>query len=290
MNQVGVAGIEIRDLDRKVKILRARAYVIACGGLESPRLLLLSRAAAFPNGIGNNHDLVGRYFLEHRPARFNGEVRVGWQTFSFPQLKGRSYQFYEQSKRLGLGGIAIGFDLEGAVDGSQIRNGEIDKVLNRLLLRNLEITIGSEMKPSAENRVTLDGKAKDYFGNPGTNLFVSETEEDVRTVAYGKKIVEKIYSDLGVKNIEELPRTFWAHHHMGTCRMGDNPRTSVVDRNLCVHGTTNLFVAGSSVFVTSGVANPTLTLTALSLRLSQYLRSELQSGSLPVLTKPRRQA
>jgi choline dehydrogenase-like flavoprotein len=63
--------------------------------------------------------------------------------------------------------------------------------------------------------------------------------------------------------------------------MGENPQTSVVDPNLRVHGTRNLFLAGSSVFVTSGTANPTLTLTALTFRLSDHLRSQLQKGVFP---------
>jgi choline dehydrogenase-like flavoprotein len=284
-----VTGAEVRNLDRSVKTLRARIFVVACGGLESPRLLLLSRSAAFPRGIGNNHDLVGRFFMEHRPVRFNGQVEIGWRTFNLVQLKGQSYQFYNEFKKVGLGGIILGFDLEGAIDGQQIRAGEIGKALSRLRSRNLEISIGSEMKPSPGNRVTLDAKARDYFGNPGTAVYLTESEEDLKTVDRGKRIVQKIYADLGVKDIEEMPRNLWAHHHMGTCRMGDNPRTSVVDRNLRVHGTANLFVAGSSVFVTSGVANPTLTLTALSLRLSQSLHSQLRSGvSAPVKTSRQR--
>ena len=139
------------------------------------------------------------------------------------------------------------------------------------------------MQRSPETRVTLDAKARDYFGNPGANLFVAESEEDQRTLARAKKIVLETYSKLGVKEIEEVPRNFWGHHHIGTCRMGDNPRTSVVDRHLRVHGTTNLFVSGSSVFVTSGTANPTLTLTALSIRLGEYLRARLQDGAFPPL-------
>ena len=276
-----IAGAEIRDLHQNTKILRARVYIVACGGLESPRLLLLSRSRSFPNGIGNNHDLVGRFFMEHRGTSFKGRVRIGWPTFSLLQLKGQSHQFYEESKSLGLGGMTLGFDLEGAIDGREISGGEIGKVLNRVRTRNLEIGVGTEMKPNPENRVTLDTKAKDYFGNPGINLFVSETDEDVRTVARGKKIVRKICAELGMEEIEELPRNTWAHHHMGTCRMGANPRTSVVDPNLRVHGTKNLFVAGSSVFVTSGTANPTLTLTALALRLSDYLRLQLEKRALP---------
>jgi choline dehydrogenase-like flavoprotein len=63
--------------------------------------------------------------------------------------------------------------------------------------------------------------------------------------------------------------------------MGDDLRTSVVDRNLGVHGTRNLFVAGSSVFVTSGTAHPTLNLTALALRLADHLRTQLREGAFP---------
>jgi choline dehydrogenase-like flavoprotein len=281
-DQTGVIrGVEIRDLDRNVKNLRARIYVVASGGLESPRLLLLSRSAAFPNGIGNDSDLVGRFFMEHRPATFKGAIGVSWRTFSLLQLKAQSYQFYEEFKSLGLGGITLGFDLEGAIDGRQIRSGEIGEALKRIRSRNLEISIGTEMKPSPENRVRLDTQAKDYFGNPGVNLFVSETEEDLKTIEQGKKIARKIYTDLGVKEFEESPRNTWGHHHMGTCRMGDNPRTSVVDGNLRVHRTKNLFVAGSSVFVTSGTANPTLTLTALSIRLAEHLGAQLRSGAFP---------
>jgi choline dehydrogenase-like flavoprotein len=280
-----IRGVEVRDLDRNIKNLRAHIYVVACGGLESPRLLLLSRLDAFPNGIGNNHDLVGRFFMEHRPAPFRGRVRLGWQTFSLIQLKADSQQYYEEFKRLGMGGMSLGFDLEGAIDGQRIRSGEIGEAFTRLHSRNLEITAGTEMKPVPENRLTLDPKAKDYFGNPGAVLFLSESDEDRRTVARGKKIVQKIFAELGVKDVEELPRIIWSHHHMGTCRMGDNPRTSVVDRNLRVHGTTNLFVAGSSVFVTSGTANPTLTLTALSIRLAEHMGSQLRSGTVPLTSR-----
>ena len=276
-----IAGVEIKDLDRNSKILRARVYIVACGGLESPRLLLLSRSAAFPNGVGNNHDLVGRFFMEHRTHTFKGQARLGWQTFSLFQIRGQSYQFYEKSKDLGLGGMTLGFWLDRAIDHLEITAGEFGKALSRVNTRKLEVDMDTEMKPSPENRVTLDAKSKDYFGNPGTSLFVNESEEDAKTVDGGKKIVRKIYADLGIDQMEEIPSYTWGHHHMGTCRMGANPRTSVVDPNLRVHGTRNLFVAGSSVFVTSGAANPTLTLTALTFRLSDHLRSQLQKGAFP---------
>jgi choline dehydrogenase-like flavoprotein len=177
--------------------------------------------------------------------------------------------------------MTLGFWLAGAIDRQAIKSGEFGQALNGISTWELNIFLNTEMKPSPQNHVTLDAEAKDYFGNPRANLHVSESEDDVRTVARGKQIIREIFAELGIEKFEELPRTIWGHHHMGTCRMGDNPRTSVVDANLRVHGTRNLFVAGSSVFVTSGTANPTLTLTALSLRLSDHLRLQLQNGAFP---------
>jgi choline dehydrogenase-like flavoprotein len=190
-----------------------------------------------------------------------------------------SYQFYQEFKDLGLGGMRLAFHLEGAVDSSEILSWNLTKPLNRIFTRRLEITVGTEMKPSGDNRVTLDKKAKDYFGSPAGNLYLKESKDDLRTVDRGTQIARQVFGKLGVERIDELPRNFWGHHHMGTCRMGDDARTSVVDRNLQVHGTYNLFVAGSSVFVTSGTAHPTLSLTALSLRLADYLRSQLRRGA-----------
>ena len=284
-----IAGAEVRDLDRNTKILRARVYIVACGGLESPRLLLLSRSRSFPNGIGNNHDLVGRFFMEHRPARFNGSGYV-WagELSASSSLRDSPISSMRNSKSLGLGGMTLGFDLEGAIDGREIRAGEIGKALNRVRTRNLEIGIGTEMKPALENRVTLDTKAKDYFGNPGVNLFLKESEEDIRTVARGRKSCEKYVLILGWKKSKNCRGIcgliiIWGLAGWETI---PEPASSI---EIC--GFTEQRISSSLEalgFVTSGTANPTLTLTALSLRLSDHLRLQLQSGAFPApaLAKP----
>jgi len=277
-----VLGAEVRNLDRSVKILRARMYVVACGGLESPRLLLLSRSPAFPEGLGNNYGWVGRCFMEHRKTSFSGHVKVAWKSYNLVQLMGFSYQFYKSFKEKGLGGMRLRFHLHGPMRWKDVYDGQFRRILDRILTRQLVISFGAEMAPSPDNRVTLDKEVKDYFGNPVSNLFLSESEDDTKTRDEGKEIVRRIHHRLGTQGVKELPGNIWSHHHMGTCRMGDNPRTSVVDRDLRVHGTRNLFVAGSSVFVTSGSANPTLSLTALSLRLADYLASHLSKSAFPV--------
>jgi choline dehydrogenase-like flavoprotein len=94
--------------------------------------------------------------------------------------------------------------------------------------------------------------------------------------AVGK--VGEIFDALGATEIDGNPEYIaWPAHQMGTCRMGNNPETSVVNRNLKAHDVENLLIAGSSVFVTGGAVNPTLTIAALSFRLADYI---LEHGHL----------
>jgi choline dehydrogenase-like flavoprotein len=134
-----------------------------------------------------------------------------------------------------------------------------------------------ECEPSPANRISLS-QQRDTFGNPGAQLTLDFTDVDRRTIAYTERLIWQLLAQFGVTKARVVTGTLsWAHHHMGTCRMGDNPRTSVVDRDLRVHGTPNLYVAGSAPFVTSGVSNPTLTITALSLRLAEHLTTTLRA-------------
>lgn len=276
-----VVGAEVTDLDRNPRIIHARIYVIACGGLESPRLLLLSRARGFPNGIGNNDGLVGRYFMEHRSIDVEAKIPqsdIGWLNFNLYHMRGRSFQFYREFKENGLGGIILNAGLEG-ISRSDVLSFQFRRLLENAWSQRVRIEFEFEMEPRPENRVSLDREVKDYFGNPVANLYLSESKKDLKTIELGKRKVREILAKLRASDVNELPGS-WGHHHMGTCRMGDNPRTSVVNRDLRVHGLKNLFVAGSSVFVTCGVSNPTLTLTALSVRLADHLRSQFRQGSL----------
>ena len=141
----------------------------------------------------------------------------------------------------------------------------------------LQIRGEIECEPSPANRISL-GQQPDTFGNPGAQLTLDFTDLDGRTIAYTERLIWQLLAQFGVTRARVVTGALsWAHHHMGTCRMGDDPRTSVVDRDLRVHGTPNLYVAGSAPFVTSGVSNPTLTITALSLRLADHLVMTLRA-------------
>jgi choline dehydrogenase-like flavoprotein len=156
--------------------------------------------------------------------------------------------------------------------------GRAKPIVRRARVRNF-----LEMEPDPENRVTL-GAVRDEYGTPLPRVVHRCTELDRRSLVELHRALESEMQNAGFGRLESSlasadpwPIDQDASHHMGTTRMGLDPKRSVVDPHLRVHGLSNLFVAGSSVFPTSGCANPTFTLVALSIRLARHLELELPS-------------
>ena len=147
------------------------------------------------------------------------------------------------------------------------------------------IFMNLEEPPDENNKITLDKKEKDLFEIPRVNLFYKQSNDSKITA----KIFLEEFADLCrkedfgrialKKNVNEMQEfeTLDNHHHLGGTRTGDNPNTSVVDKNLKVHFIKNLFVSGSSTFFTGGYTNPTYTIVQLSLRLADELYSKLNT-------------
>jgi glucose dehydrogenase len=254
-----VEGIRLESFTAPPRLARARAYVIACGAIESARLMLLS-------GLGRRSDQVGRNFMEH-PLAVRGVASLDTDFDLDPSSEWVSTdEFLAGAKHLGLGGVRISVVADVLNTGNPAPSRRVA----------LQVRGEIECEPSPANRITL-GHRRDAFGNPGARLTLDFTERDRRTIAYCETLVWQILAKLGVEDGSVATGALsWEHHHMGTCRMGDDPRTSVVDRHLRVHGTDSLYVASSAAFVTSGVSNPTLTIAALSLRLAEHLQSKLR--------------
>ncbi len=261
-----VEGIRLENFTDPPRLARARAYVIACGGVESARLLLLSHSAHAPHGLGNRSDQVGRNFMEH-PLVVRGRATIDADWGPRPGNEWVSTEeFLDDAKQRGLGGLRI----RVVADTLAPRD---DKPPHRIAL---QVRGEIECEPSPLNRVTLSDR-RDALGNPTAQLALDFTDADRRTIRHAETLVWQVLAQLGIEHpTVTVGPLAWEHHHMGTCRMGDDPRTSVVDRDLRVHGTPNLYVASSAVFVTSGVSNPTLTITALSLRLAEHLAERLR--------------
>jgi choline dehydrogenase-like flavoprotein len=152
-------------------------------------------------------------------------------------------------------------------------------ILKRLVKATLYIGVVIEMRISDSNRVTLSKTKKDIFGDPLAHLILNYSDEDLKLLECSRELIRKWYAQVGSTDIYEAQITF-SRHHQGTCRMGDDPKFSVVDRDLRVHESPNLYLCGSEVFVTSGSMQPVLTIVALAHRLGDHLTMRFKEGSI----------
>jgi len=269
--------IAITDAGEPVR-LGARAFVLAAGGIENARLLLLSNHGR-PEGLGNRWDMVGRCFMEH-PRDFSCTL------FPSDSRGFEALEFYDVHRTP-----------RGAVRG---RLALTEAAMRRGRLLNLSVTLCSrpprtapgappaqsfaleihfEQAPHLENRVVLGG-SRDALGQPRAELHWRWRDADRRLQARARALLFDEFARSGIGRIATSPSPRLepsAHHHMGTTRMSADPHRGVVDVNARVHGVANLFVAGSSIFPTGGFANPTLTIVALSLRLADHLNEILRN-------------
>lgn len=310
-----VTGLEVRTLTGRAHTVRARHYVVATGGLENPRTLLLSNDVV-PAGLGNQNDLVGRFFMEHPhlsgfgeivladlkrlPAIYRERVRVEGRNanaaFNPSDAFLRDRRLLNATFMAGLAGnyhrgmtsdwdhVPLHMDMLNAArpflaDGE----GAIDPQDPELIGHWLGLGCSCEQVPNPDSQVTL-GEERDALGLRRIRLDWRLTEQDRRSLVEHMRSLAMEFGALGIGrmllNVEDdglwPEKVSGGSHHMGTTRMHDDPKQGVVDRNSRVHGVDNLFVAGSSVFPTSGAANPTLTLVALTLRLADHLKGRLQ--------------
>jgi choline dehydrogenase-like flavoprotein len=283
----------------------ARAYVLACGGIENPRLLLnFSRQR--PAGIGNGHGIVGRYFAEH-PHFVLGEAIL--------RQPGPTLGFYAPTEAFMARHEVLNFGLrvERAPEPFVRQPGTVagdPSCADPFVLRLAEgigavapacapggdgriafdglVRIAHEQALDPDSRVALDA-ATDRFGLRRAALdwrlgALDRRTQEVALIAFATMLAER---DVGRVRIRDwvLAELFaWpgvgddevgGKHHMGTTRMADDPKRGVVDRDCRVHEAANLWVAGSSVFATGGHANPTYTIVQLALRLGDHLGATL---------------
>lgn len=245
-----VTGATVRDLNGTTRTVKASRYVLACGGAENARLLMLSRSKSHPNGLGSRSGELGRNFMEHPEIELTATIPYKLDAEWGAAVS--THQFYDMLKDEGLGGL----DLTVYWKNEPERN---------FVLRGL-----LEMEPSPENRLELTPASTDAFGNPGIQLSMGLSNRDLATRVRARGILADIMKRAGAVDIQELPMG-WAHHHMGTTRAGDDPSNSVVDADMRLHDSPNLYLAGSSVFVTGGAGHPTVLLVALAHRLADHL-------------------
>jgi choline dehydrogenase-like flavoprotein len=272
------------------KDYHARVFIVAAHAFESTRLLLLSRSARHPNGLGNQGDCLGKYFAAHLSVTVAAELaqktypeRVGFST-------AQSHYFYNLNRKRGGNAFVLYLRNRSVTSPFEIAKNEINKqiIWGNELKQRVEAQFGFtaaiqalvEQLPYAENQISLDNTRVDSLGLPFPKVTYSFRQtRELRTIDNARSTIREVFTVLGAQNIRLVKEGTVSSHHMGTCRMGNDPKFSVVDRDLKVHGIKNLYVVGSSVFPTFGAIGPTLTIAALALRLADNVRIEMAGSA-----------
>jgi choline dehydrogenase-like flavoprotein len=302
--------LTVKNFAGKTHTVKAKYYILACNTIQNARLLLAA-CPQTPKGLGNDNDLVGRFFMEHL------EVQSAWLHLPNPDPM-KLYLFQGSGTRMRcelgirpdvqaqyrmLNGTCSFFPWELAKDMTPAikmwssedprKNEETMKSMwsshettmakKATGFKVFELKTRIEQAPNPDSRITLTND-KDALGTPRAKLHWLLTPFEKYSM---RTLYELIGQQLGAANIGRIQlmdylrdpdnhswpdTTGGGWHHMGTTRMSDDPKTGVIDPNNKLHGVSNLYIAGASAFVTAAAPNPTLTITALSLRLSAHLK------------------
>jgi choline dehydrogenase-like flavoprotein len=333
-----IHSVKVKTLSGKSLTATAKIFALATGGIENARLLLASNKVR-PNGLGNDHDLVGRFFMDH-PRLYSGTIHFRKEAPGH-MLYDVLFNYHNKAIRAHGTSVAAQFAInpllqakEGLLNGrvsfaslcfgqgsealqalarfkrrlggdAQFDNGLVHDIMSisvrptfvaRILFaRLLRVTslinqprfqVIIEPLPDPDSRVTLSQEC-DRLGVNRVKVDWRLGPQVKRTFDRTLAIIAEELTRAGVADIildppidgEDWPSSFETEgtwHHMGTTRMHDSPRLGVVDRNCCVHGLSNLYVAGSSVFPTGGGNFPTITIVALALRLAHHIAAEVR--------------
>ena len=286
-------GVVYFDGQKREMFQKAKAVIVSANGVETPRLLLLSRSAQFPDGLANSSGIVGRHLM------FNSGVPV-WAQYEHPLNEYKSlivtrvvHDFYELDPKLGIcggGGLDMRFDAlpigyalgNGLPPDTPTWGAEYKKMIERNFTRTAYIFTHATSLPVPTNSVTLDPETKDEWGLPAARVTYHDHPHDLKTVEY---LVARASEIIAATNpvrtwAEEVRPQEFGVHLLGTCRMGNDPKTSVVNIDHRTHDVPNLFLCDGSSFVTSGRGQPTMTIQALAFRAADRIVRLAKRGEL----------
>lgn len=268
-----VTELVVRTMNGRQGRVQADQVVLACGGIETARLLLNANSQV-PAGIGNAHDLVGRYFMEH--------PHLPIATLDLERDHGLE-GFLERQTTAGGGEFLFNAGLSAAVqEDARLLNSRAHLYRTPGMRPDQSPRIGlfMEQAPNPNCRLTLSQRT-DALGMRRVVLDWKLTELDWDTYRRAGTLFRRAFEQAGVGRVTNLGRShdptliLHSNHQLGTTRMANAPSQGVVDADGCVHDLSNLYIMGGGVYPTVSWANPTLTLLALTYRLADHLRERL---------------
>jgi choline dehydrogenase-like flavoprotein len=272
------ASVTYTDQATGQKVLVGGARIVAAAGtIESAKLLMRSRSNYWPAGVGNDHDNVGRYIVTHPYFTFQAQLPANplklQPEMDFPTLVSRHFDS-EREQRAGKWMMVnlpdtVPIDLAGKMQQGFTR-GQVDAYVSGPA--TLQVAVMAEVFGRRDNRIE-NLWDRNGFGLPQTAVSYSADQWFVDTrIGQIRAEVGTIFAKMGATLTADPSQSWRADHAGSTCRMSIDPADGVVDGDLKVHGTENLYVCSNAVFPNIGAVNPTLTVTALALRLADHIR------------------
>ena len=280
------AGAIYYDPDGVERFQPAEVVILACNGIGTPRLLLNSASARFPDGLANSSGLVGKNLMLHPWPQVRGYVDEELDGDRAPMTVLWSKQFYETDPardfvrgytlQFARGTGVVNEAITSAAVGALPWGSEHHRAYRQLMYHRLQIGIACEDLPEEHNRVTLDPVLKDSHGIPAPRIDYTIGENTRRMMEHGIARATEILDAAGATHLY-TSRTLLNSpgHLLGTARMGNDPERSVVNAWGRSHDVKNLFIVDGSIWVTSGGVNPPSTIQALALYIADSIKQRL---------------
>jgi choline dehydrogenase-like flavoprotein len=281
------------DREGREHAQRARAVVVCGNGAETARLLLMSTSNRFPQGLANASGKVGKYLMWNGNTGTAGLFEHPLNEFKSVQATRVLHEWYDSDPRRGFyggGGLdarfqfyPVLFGLAGLPPGSPRWGAEYKRMLGQYFNHTMQVAGHSTSLAVESNSISLDPTVKDKWGRPALRVTYRDHPDDVKMMAFLVERAKEVLHAAGATKVWDVfpaqEQTAGAHL-LGTCRMGNDPRDSVVDKYHRAHDVANLFICDGSSFVTSGRGQPTMTIMALAFRAAEHITRFARRGEI----------
>jgi choline dehydrogenase-like flavoprotein len=289
-DQGRATGVTYFDGDRRERLQRARAVVVCANGAETPRLLLMSANGRAPHGLANSSGLVGKYLMFNYSGRATGVFEHELNEYKSVQVTRILHDFYDSDPKRGhYGGGGLDARIGPQPTTWAIRTdadcpswGSAYKARLKEFPRTMQVASHSTSLPIESNNIALDPDLKDAWGLPAIRVTYKDHPDDLATVRFLQDRAAEILEAAGALRVTKAavaPQTS-SVHLLGTCRMGNDPATSVIDKFHRSHDVRNLFLCDGSSLVTSGRGQPTMTIQALAFRAGEHIADFARRGEI----------
>jgi len=291
------------DSGNEKQYIEATIFVVAAQAVETSRLLLMSKNTEFPNGLANNSGQVGKnmvyssggvgsgqlYFSDldkedaealDTPGLFINRAIQQWYEIDHPELgrvKGGTVDFVSEHAN----GITKAIKLKKTSGGKLLYGSGLKKRLFDYFTkqRKLKFEIFVDWLPNDKCYVTLDDEVKDKWGDPVAKIWAGHHEHDNKVARYLADKTERLFKEIGMKNVSTgIGSSPPANLQAGGCRFGNDPKTSVLDKNCKAHEVDNLYVSDGSFMPTGGSVTYTFSIYANSFRVADKIIADLNSN------------